>query len=124
MLYSLKSESYMADVPHRNNYDIWQSRLSDAEFNAVYDELNARVEGSKIETSSWIPGSVWDGTVFQPILEVACINDADAAGRFFGLILWQVLLDHKHVWAFDRYEKDGVPIRGMTYFRLDNPPPP
>ncbi len=124
MLYSLKSESYMDDVPHRNNYDIWRRRLSDAEFNAVYDELNARVGGSTIETSSWIPGSVWDGTVFQPILEVACLNDADAAGKFFGLILWQVLLDHAHVWAFDRYEKDGVPIRGMTYFRLDTPPLP
>ena len=83
MLYSLKSESYMADVPHRNNYDIWRGRLSDAEFNAVYDELNSRVERSNIETSSWIPGSDWDGTVFQPILEVACQNNADAAGRFY-----------------------------------------
>lgn len=124
MLYSLKSESYIDHVPHRNNYDRWRSRLSDAEFGAVYDELYARVEGSDIETSSWIPGSNWDGTVFQPIMEVACLNDADAAGMFFGLILWQVILDHDHVWAFDRYEKDGVPIRGMTYFRLDNPPPP
>lgn len=85
MRYSLKSESYMAHVPHRNNYDIWRSRLSDAEFSAVYDELNARVEGSNIETSSWIPGSDWGGTVFQPILEVACLNDADAAGRFLVL---------------------------------------
>lgn len=85
MLYSLKSESYIADVdvPHRHDYDIWRGRLSDAEFNAVYDELNSRVEGSNIETSSWIPGSVWDGTVFQPILEVACLGDADAAGRFY-----------------------------------------
>ena len=113
----------MDDVPHRSNYDIWRGRLSDAEFYAVYDELNSRVEMSDIETSSWIPGSDWDGTVFQPILEVACLNDADAAGRFLGLILWQVLLDHDLVWAFDRFEKDGVPIRGMTYFRLDNPPP-
>ncbi len=122
MIYSPDSSSYITDVPHRREYDIWRSRLSDAQFNAIYAELNSRIEGSKVETSSWIPGSNWEGTSFQPIY-VACQCDTDAAAKFFGLILWQVVLDHDQVWSFGRYEKDGIPIRGLTYFRLENPPP-
>lgn len=43
---------------------MWRSRLSDAAFNAIYDELHSRIDGSDIQTSSWIPGSNWEGTVF------------------------------------------------------------
>ena len=121
MLYSIDSLSYITDVPHRREYDSWRSRLSDDEFHAIYDELNSRIGDSQIETSSWIPGSNWEGTVFQPIYEIACQCDHDAAARFFGLILWQVVMEHEQVWSFGRYEKDGIPIRGLTYFRIDPP---
>jgi hypothetical protein len=39
---------------------------------------------------------------------------------FFGLLVWQVVMD-RDCWSFGRYEKEGIPIRGMTYFRIDCP---
>ncbi len=38
---------------------------------------------------------------------------------FFGLILWQVILEHPDSWSFGRYELGDVPIEGMTYFRIN-----
>jgi hypothetical protein len=28
-------------------------------------------------------------------------------------------MDRPDDWSFGRYEKDGIPIRGMTYFRIN-----
>lgn len=123
MLYSLSREEYINGIPYRADYDRWRRRLSNAEYQAIYDELHARISGSEIETSSWIPGANWEGTVYQPIYETACEYDEGAAARFFGLILWHVFLEHEAVWAFGRYEKEGIPIEGLTYFQLKNPPP-
>jgi len=122
MIYSLDTQSYIHTIPHRREFNTWRSRLSNEEYNTIVNELNNRIEGGEIHTSSWIPGSDWTGTVFQPIYEKACRHDIEAAGKFFGLILWSVLLERDDVWAFGRYEKDGIPIEGLTYFKLDPNP--
>jgi hypothetical protein len=97
MLYSVDSQSYVKTIPHRSDYDIWRSRLSDEEYYSIVEELRNRIEYDKIHTSSWIPGSDWTDTVFQPICEKACRYDPGAAAKFFGLILWAVLLEDDEV---------------------------
>ena len=119
MIYSLASQELVDSIPHQADYARWRSRLSDAEYQSIFDELNRRLEGDEIATSSWIPGADWRGTVFQPIHEIACNHDADKAALFFGLILWDVMMHRRETWAFGRYEKVGIPIRGLTYFRVD-----
>lgn len=121
MLYSIESESYIENIPHRVDYDRWKSRISDKDYQAIYDELNSRIAGSEVQTSSWIPGANWSGTVFQPIYEHACNYDETSAAKFFGLILWHVFMKHHEVWAFGRYKLGEVPIEGLTYFRIDRP---
>lgn len=121
MLYSIESGSYINNIPHRVDYDRWRSRISDEHYQAIFDELNSRISGSEIETSSWIPGSDWTGTVFQPIYDEACGFDEVAAAQFFGLILWHVVLQHEEVWSFGRYQMGEIPIEGLTYFRIDEP---
>ena len=121
MLYSIESKSEITSIPHAQDYKQWRSRLTDAEYAAIVAELDSRVEGTEVQTSSWIPGADWTGTVFQPIYEKACWRDEDAAARFFGLIVWDVFMQHDDWWAFGRYEKDGIPIRGLTYFKIDPP---
>lgn len=123
MLYSLDSRRYIETIPHKRDYDIWRSRLTQSEYDAIMEELQSRIEGDEIVTSSWIPGADWTGTVFEPIYSKACRCDFDAAARFFGLLVWEAVLNHPDVWSFGRYEKDGVPIEGLTYFKLRNPPP-
>jgi hypothetical protein len=123
MIYSLDSDRYIDAIPHRRDYDVWRSRLTDAEYDAIMRDLEMRIEGDEIVTSSWIPGADWTGTVFEPIYEKACRRDFDAAARFFGLLVWEAVLRHPDVWSFGRYEKEGVPIEGLTYFKFRTPPP-
>ena len=120
MLYSIDTGSYIREIPHREFYERCRVRLTDAQYQAIFDELDRRVDAEPIHTSSWIPGANWMGTVFQPILEIACHNDEEAAARFFGLILWHVMLERAENWSFGRYEKNNIPIDGVTYFRIEN----
>lgn len=122
MLYSIDSSKYIKDIPYLNEYKSWKGRLSDPEYQAIVKELNSRIEGNEIHTSSWMPGADWTDTVFQPIYEKACSCDQELAGKFFGLILWDVILNRDDVWSFGRYELKGIPIRGLTYFKLNQKP--
>ncbi|MEE9555404.1 MAG: hypothetical protein V3W18_14040 [candidate division Zixibacteria bacterium] len=119
MLYSIDKEQLINYIPHQREYEIWRSRLSDEEYQAIVNELNNRIANDDIHTAGWIPGSDWTDTVFQPIYEKACLLDEEAAGKCFGLILWIVMMEHPDAWSFGRYEKDGIPIESLTYFKVD-----
>ena len=110
----------ICQIPHSKEYDVWKRQLAQLDptaFRTIFDELNRRVSGNEVHTSSWIPGRDWSGTVFQPIYDVC--QDQETAAKFFGLILWDVMMNRKgEAWSFGRYEKDGIPIKGMTYFRV------
>ena len=122
-LYSVDSQSYVDTIPHREDFDLWRSRLTEEQFDAICDELRSMIDGSDIYTAGWMPGNNWIGTPWEPIYTEACRRSREASGNCFGLFVWVVLLEHPDTWGFGRYEKDGLPIRSMTYFRLDNPPP-
>jgi hypothetical protein len=95
VLYSVASKEYIDDgyIPHRASYDAWRKQLTPAEYDAIFDELDRRVSKGDVHTSSWIPGANWMGTVFQPIYDKACHYDEEAAAKFYGLILWHVMLE-------------------------------
>lgn len=122
MLYAIERNHYIDDIPYAADYHRWRSRLSDAEYGAIVSELNDKIDGGEIHTSSWMPGNDWSGTVYDPIYQKACDKSTTESAKCFGLFLWVVLQKHPDVWAFGRYEKNGVPIHGLTYFKLGNPP--
>lgn len=117
MLYSIDSLKFITGNPHQDFFDQCRSKLTDAEYDAIVHELNQRISGDKVHTSCWMPGSDWVGTVFEP-LERICGGDRDASGRLFGLIVWKVFQDRPDTWSFGRYEMNNLPIKGMTYFRV------
>lgn len=121
MLFSIESNTEITSIPHQRDYERWRSRLTDEQYEAIVAELNRRIEGSEVQTSSWIPGADWTGTVFHPIYAVACLEDESASARFFGLIVWDTFMRHPEWWSFGRYAKDGFPIEGLTYFRIQLP---
>ena len=108
-------------IPHPVEYETWKNQLKIAEIEAIFDELDSCVSEANVRTSSWIPGHNWTGTVYQPIYD-AC-QDWETAAKFFGLILWEVMMKRDKAWCFGRYEKDGIQIKGMTYFRGSRPRP-
>lgn len=121
MLYSVATGKYVDKLPHKKEFDIWMKKLPQADYESIVDALNAKIALSDINTSSWIPGDEWD-SVYKP-LAVACGNNKESSGLFFGLILFDLLMSRDDaVWGFGRYEKNGVPIKGTTYFILHNPP--
>ena len=122
MIYSIGAHKYINYVPHSNEYKYWRSKLSQGEYQLIFDELNNQINSDNIATSSWIPGSNWTNSVYHPIWDKACEHDEEVAAKFFGLLLWEVVLLHEDVWGFGRYKKDDIPIEGLTYFKLGNPP--
>jgi hypothetical protein len=122
MLYSIDRGEYIRDIPHENDFYLWKGRLFDEEYEAIVDELNRLISGDEIHTSSWIPGDDWSNTVYDSIYQKSCLQNPEISGMCFGLFLWVAIQNHDDVWGFGRYEKNGTPISGMTYFRLRNPP--
>ena len=99
--------------------------MSDADYERVVEAISEAIGDDEVSTAGWIPGHDWTDTPYEP-LYYACGKDPEQAGRFFGLIVFKLLMDREdRVWSFGRYEKDGVPITSMTYFvvNIDEPPP-
>jgi len=119
MLFSIDNlEEPINQVPHATVYRIWRDRISKAQYEAIAHTLNSMVDGDEVHTSSWIPGSNWIGTVFQPVWETACLKNAEAAAKCFGLILWEIMMARPDDWSFGRFEKNNIPIEGLTYYRI------
>lgn len=122
MLYSVDTGNYIKKLPHKKDFDRWLRNLNNNDYSKICDKLNDQINSSEINTSSWIPGNDWTGTVYDPIYQ-ACGRNQDSAAMFFGLILFKLLMDRQDaVWGFGKYEKNGVPIKGTTYFILHNHP--
>lgn len=118
MLWDVQEDREIKTIPHKQNYDVWISRLTGQEMQDIKATLNEMINGTEIRTSSWMPGADWNGTPFQAIYEKAAQRNPSVAAKCFGLMLWEVIMERPEKWAFGRYEKDGVPIEGMTYFQL------
>lgn len=122
MIYSLNAEKFLYSIPYIEQYNLCRANLREEDYEAITAHLNKFVEETQIQTSSWIPGANWEGTVFEPIYSDACFCDPNLSAKFFGQLLWEVIMNDEKVWTFGRYEKDGIPIDGLTYFVLSNPP--
>ena len=75
------------------------------------------IDGDEIHTSSWMPGSDWSDTPFHPIWEKAAKKNEDLAAKIFGVLVWDVFRERPERWITGRFEKDGEPISGRTYFK-------
>src|SRR3954454_25085175 len=104
MLYSIDDpDTPITKVPHRRDYDVWKHRLSPPKLAKIIRKLNTMIDGDEVHTSSWMPGRNWIGTAFQPIWEKACLKNDEAAAKCFGLILWEVMMEHPEDWSFRKF---------------------
>lgn len=117
MLFGDDFSHEISKIPHLKEFKIWKSRLSEDNYEKIVKELKKVMLLNEVQTSSWIPGSNWNGSVFEPLYE-ACERDQESAAKFFGLILYQVVMDDEGFWGMTRAINRGVPIKGLTYFRL------
>ena len=108
-------------IPHEYEFNLWRNRLTSDEYNAIIETLNNRIDSSQIETAGWIPGNNWAGTVYEPIYTKACNDVEEQSGLCFGLFVWVVFLNREDAWSFGKYELNNIPIRSLTYFRIQIP---
>lgn len=102
------------------SYNLLCSRLSAAELTAIRETLDRRIEGKRIETSAWIPGSDWRGTVYQPIYEKGARMNHDLSGLMFGLLVWEAFERHADDWYTERFSMGGEEDRFRVYFKADS----
>ncbi len=98
-------------------YKLILKRLSIAELDGVRNALDARIQGSRIETAAWIPGSDWRGTPYQAIYAVAARQNSDLAAMMFGLLAWEAFERHEDDWYTTRFSAGGEDDRFRVYFK-------
>ncbi|SFB19734.1 MULTISPECIES: hypothetical protein [unclassified Bacillus (in: firmicutes)] len=113
MLFSVKGQQ-ITEVAHKREYHQRMRGLPNDDHRAIVDELNRVIESGNVHTSSWIPGHDWRGTLYEPIW-LACNKNDEVAAKFYGQILYKVIMDHPHKWCFGDYSH----ARGKTYFRIN-----
>lgn len=119
MLFPIRGKQ-ITDIPRRRRADFkaWREILVDSDYDAVVNAINEYVDAvpeDKPFVSSFIPGSDWTETVYQP-LYIACGQSVEQSGWFFGLIVWQVMIYREEDWMFKPADKEDD-ILGTTYWR-------
>lgn len=114
------------DIPHRKDYDRWRRNLSDEDHEIIMNELHAVMDEAiekgdaqgenGIFNSSYIPGEDWTDTPYEPIY-YACRENYEQAKLFYGLLVWEAVMEHSVDWFFMRQEVDDDRILGLTYIR-------
>jgi hypothetical protein len=105
-------------VPFQREFRYWKSNLSAAEIALIKSRIHQMLDSGDVHTTSWMPGSDWGGTPFDPIYWRGTKQDVIAAAKCFGLFVWECVLEREEAWGSGHYEQNGYPIRGRTYFRL------
>lgn len=117
MLVDMMTSKVITAVPYAGEYRMFMSRLSEDDIRSIKAALNAKIDGTEIQTAGWMPGSNWEGTPYQVIYEQAARRDVNAAARCFGLMVWEVFMERPERWTSGRFEKNGEPIGSRTYFQ-------
>jgi hypothetical protein len=124
MLYSLDGDK-IKDIPKKRKADFnqWRKNLSCEDYEKVRIAINAyidnKVHKNEPFVSSHIPGPDWRGTPYQS-LYLACGQSMEQSGWFFGLIVWQVVIDRPEDWVFKLGDKDEDDVQGTTYWLMNN----
>ncbi len=92
-------------------------RMSSSDVATVRAALDKRIEGSRIETSAWIPGSDWRGTPWQAIYDVGAKGSFEQAALMFGLFVWEAFDRHPADWFTTKFSAGGEGDRFRVYFR-------
>lgn len=117
MLFSIDGKKIHSIPKSRKvSFNGWIKKLSESDYNGIYNGINSYFDEKEVVISSYIPGKDWTGTVYQPIYE-ACNQDQQNAAFFFGLIVWSVVIERNDTWYFKPSDQDFDDVMGMTYFQ-------
>ena len=76
LLVDFWTDKPIKEVPFKTQYAEWMGRLSPQQIRDIKAELNALIDGTEVNTSSWMPGEDWTGTPYEPIYTKATSTSA------------------------------------------------
>ena len=103
--------------PHREEFNLWLARISDADFQAMEQAINDFCDDHNEFRSSFMPGQDARIQKLFPALTAACSGNEEQAGLFFGNIVWRVVDDRTDEWYFRVSDKDDEHPLGTFYWR-------
>ena len=119
MIFRFEDGKPITTLPHKSSFDKWKKKL-DAENPDAYQQiectLNTKINEDEIHTAGWMPGHNWEGTPYYP-LYIACNQNIQLAGMFFGLIVFKIFMERDDEWYCGKFSKDGKEIGSMTYYK-------
>ena len=116
-VFYLESTAPVTSMPRARDFQLLRSRLSDGEFDAALAHINGLIAGDEIHTSSWMPGSDWTGTPLEAVYAKAAARNHELSAKYFGLLTFYAFMRHPQEWITGRFEMNGDPLPGRTYFR-------
>ena len=112
MLFSIDGKQIVS-VAYEAEFKKRMKFLNDTDYKKIIDELNRVIKSGDVHTSSWIPGSDWRNTIYEPIW-IACQKNDVLAAKFYGQILYKVMMDRPENWCFGDFSH----AKGKTYFKI------
>jgi hypothetical protein len=111
-------------------YESWLALLPRGEYERIVQAMNARIDRMDVVRAQYVvckgPDEWYEE--YEPIYYAVAENH-EAAGKFVGLILWDVMNQRLDNWAFHKIDKTIVSeyntvedIQVMEYFRAENFP--
>lgn len=123
MLFTIDREPVTTIPKSRQaDYHRWCAALAAIDphrLDQVKAAINAYIDGKDYFRASFIPGSDWTGTIFEPLYD-ACNQSWDNSRWFFGLIAWEAVTERDDDWAFLQPEL-GDPLISKEYCRIQIP---
>lgn len=120
LIYDIDEKTPIDEVPYYDDYIRYTSQLTEDELNAIFDEFDKYFEGRDIIESSFVPGSDWSGTVYDPIFKKPAKKDHYKAAMIFGLLLCKYVVDRDDYWsATKNIEINGFIPNGTLYFKIN-----
>jgi hypothetical protein len=112
MLYTLEGKE-IVKVPHPETWKLIKLRLLEEELGAINEAITEVLDNCNWTVSGWVPGKVWNGTVYQPIFDKGAKGDYDLAAKMYGLLFWVAVMEHDVKWTFVE-DRTG----SKRYFRI------
>ncbi len=94
-------------LKNQQDFDNFMKKISAFDYQRIVKEINKYIDNNKKFAAAWIPGTDWTGTVYEPIA-IACANNKTEAGYFFGLIVFDLLMNRRDkTWEYE-YKLDST----------------
>ena len=118
-----KFRLYCPRIPYAQTFNLLPTRLSQDEFDRIVEYIDGLIDkaGGEIVTAGWLPKGPKRGEwppPLLPIYDIAARKNYDLAGKMFGLMVWYTIMQRPERWGSMKCERNGIPIRSRTYFRV------